>query len=839
MDFIKENNTRMKTNSDIIDEKPKSTNDPRSSLYLKNIPTISLKKIENSVNSIERNSKKIKNLNRVNFINSPSLEGSNRNILSYTTQQSTSKKIYTMNIFSPIDNNNTGRSSIFMHLNNQLNKVQKIKNTPPSYNNKIVSIFMDNAKTMSIDDKNNTQYNKIMKKVSLEPKNSNPKNYKKKRIDINLPNPRNKYKLFNSSNMKINNSIGDERLTNQIKEIPTMMINNRIKLHNDENMTNSGSFKNSLFQENSTNLNHKKHKDFAGKTGFMCNNRIYVSNQNKKKINKKNNNGLLMSNDNIFKHKIKNIVNNKNLLCISLDAKKNNTNISNSIERNKEQNNFTLKLKNFNIGSNKSIVFGTENKKKQERNKKFDLIIKNKHKKNLKIKLFLTNKNKKIENTKTKNMINNIKEKNYVERTQKKNKAPQTIKKLELEKKVKNLKNESQKNNNIYLNKTYKQNVNRYYNIENNLTDRSIKSVKEEEKVIDERGENHEDNDTFDNTTQLYNHSSITHNFQITNKNFYNMKNIIYYKLLKSISSQYNLVEKVIKYLDYESLNKICLISKNYYNIVKPIIYEKIYKKISKLNKKCAKIYKTEIKKSLLNISKLTEMSKMLLQKKYMDLLYENNCKYDIEIKKDLTRTLPENESFNYGNKNYNKLYHILTAYSNYNKNIGYAQGLNFIAAKCIYVFENEIEEFIFFDAMVQKFNLAALLGVNNNLKIKLKEINFFLEKYTPKIKSYLENFDLNYDFFTANWMLTLLSISMENYFLFYVWDYMIVFGWKFFKCFIVAVVKKNENEILKQSQSNLTYFMKNILRDEKFNENFENIISLSFEYMIKENMII
>ena len=832
MDYTKKNNKRTRTNSNLINEKP-IYNDTSSSAYLKNTPKISLKKIKTPLSFIEINREKSRKINRVNLANSASLDEPDRNSSTYNNKQSISNKMYTINVLTPSGNEKIDISSIFIHISNRVNQDKKIRNSPLSYSNKTVNIFYDSEKTTSIDNKNYSQYSKNINKISLEQKNLNPKNHTKKRIDINLPNPCNKFRLLNT---KINNNIGDERILDNIKEMPTMMIRNRIKLNNEENTNNSGSFKNSIIKNDKNfKFKSKKQKINEGKKGFMRSNKIYISKQNTKKINK---NILLMSNDSIFKKRVMGIENNKNIVCISLDTKKININTSNSIEICNERNNATLKLKSNNTRNNKSLAFGPEIKKTHEKNRKFEQIIKNRYKKNVKMRLFLTNKNKKIENTKTDNIANNIEEKNYIEQTLIKNKVPQTIKKQEIEIEMKNNKDKLQKNKGMYLNKTSKTKSNKNYNIEDNLTNRTNKYTKEEEKIVDEPGENHEDNDTFDNTAQLYNHSSIINNFQVSNKNNFSSKNIIY-NILKPISTRYNLIEKIINYLDYESLNNICLINKNYYNIFKPVIYQKIYQKISKLNKKYAKVYNTKIKKSILNISQLSEMSEMLLQKKYMDFLYENNSKYDIEIKKDLTRTLPENSSFKYGNKNYNKLYHILTAYSNYNKSIGYAQGLNFIAAKCIYVFENEIEVFIFFDAIIQKFDLVSLLGINNNLKVKLKEINVFLKKYTPKINAYLENFCLNYDFFTANWMLTLFSNSMENDFLFYLWDYMIVFGWKFFKCFVVAVIKTYENDILKQSQSKLTFFMKNILRDNKFKENFENIISLSLEYMIKENEFI
>ena len=60
------------------------------------------------------------------------------------------------------------------------------------------------------------------------------------------------------------------------------------------------------------------------------------------------------------------------------------------------------------------------------------------------------------------------------------------------------------------------------------------------------------------------------------------------------------------------------------------------------------------------NNSSLMKLSSTILHKKYTDLIFENNNKYDVDIRKDLTRTFPDNILFKYGNNYYNKLYHII-----------------------------------------------------------------------------------------------------------------------------------------------------------------------------------
>ena len=300
-----------------------------------------------------------------------------------------------------------------------------------------------------------------------------------------------------------------------------------------------------------------------------------------------------------------------------------------------------------------------------------------------------------------------------------------------------------------------------------------------------------------------------------------------------------NILNKIVDFCDCDTLNKLCLLNRKYYNNLKPIIYERIKLKIDKINKD-NNYLNNVIKKSILICTPLSKLSPVMLQKKYIDLLYEINEKNDLEIKKDLLRTLPDDTSFQYGKENYNKLYHILSAYSNYNKNIGYTQGLNFLAAHCMYIYKNEIEAFVFLDGLITKFKLENLFGIKNNeLNKKLKEIEYIVNKWCPEVNKHLQKIFLNYDFFTCKWMITLFSNNINLKYLFQLWDYMIIFGWKFFKCFIIAVIKFNEKKILNSSLETITKIMNDILKTKEFENNFSNIINETFLYIIKENIII
>ena len=159
------------------------------------------------------------------------------------------------------------------------------------------------------------------------------------------------------------------------------------------------------------------------------------------------------------------------------------------------------------------------------------------------------------------------------------------------------------------------------------------------------------------------------------------------------------------------------------------------------------------------------------------------------------------------------------------------------MAAHCLYIYKNEIDAFIFLDGLIRKFELENLFGIKNSgLNQKLNEIECSVNKYCPEVNKHLQKIFLNYDFFTCKWMITLFSNQMNAKFLFQLWDYMIIFGWKFFKGFVISVIQYNENIIIKSSLETITKIMNNILKTKEFENNFDNMINKALEYINKEN---
>lgn len=463
-------------------------------------------------------------------------------------------------------------------------------------------------------------------------------------------------------------------------------------------------------------------------------------------------------------------------------------------------------------------------------------------------------------NSKKKNLINKIKSK--------------TKKKIIIKgKNIKNLESagnylntsKTAKNKNVESNKSLKNtNVNlksqKFHNFESNLiesesstiSDNSISYIEsnnnenEDSQIASEKDETH----TVVTTRQLNLYlkkakkSPLNSKSKNENKKIMKMqiKNINGHKklefkniLFSSINTNFKLL--LVKFLDKKSLLVLSSLDKTFYNNFRRKIYKYFYDKIIKNNGN-----KDFILKILSSIQKNASKSLTTNNLKDLKTKYENykriKSKYDSIIIQDISRTFPNEPNFFKNSVNYKRLYNILIAYSNFNKNIGYAQGLNFLAARGIILFKNEENAFLFLDGLINKFNLDYFLSINNQkLPKQIKYLSKILNKYCINFINYLKSKLVNHDFFTTSWLLTLFSNSMDKKKLYICWCFMIIFGWKFFYSFIIQLILFYEKNLMKINEGILSKQMKELLKSNAFIKDFNTIMKSTLIFM--ENNII
>ena len=315
----------------------------------------------------------------------------------------------------------------------------------------------------------------------------------------------------------------------------------------------------------------------------------------------------------------------------------------------------------------------------------------------------------------------------------------------------------------------------------------------------------------------------------LTNKDLANKINKILYK------------EKIIKcillFLSNEDLYNLSSVNYTIYKIIIKlilnIIFNKIVKNINNIN-----LVRKIWNKELLKYSNFINMNNNI------DIIYHNykksSTKYDTEIIKDLLRTFPKDSAFQRGSACYQKLFNILKVYSNFNNEIGYAQGMNFIVAKLIKFFDNEKDSFIYLDSLFNKLKMVEVIGINNNLEKKMKMVQFLLKSLCPDILYFLESKKINHEIFTAKWYITLFSKNFKfDNILMVIWNFAIIFGWKFIFLFSISVIVSFKERYINLDLYDFTQYMKNIFVFEHFKKKFNDVMNLTFSYMAKWKNII
>ena len=165
---------------------------------------------------------------------------------------------------------------------------------------------------------------------------------------------------------------------------------------------------------------------------------------------------------------------------------------------------------------------------------------------------------------------------------------------------------------------------------------------------------------------------------------------------------------------------------------------------------------------------------------------------------------------------------------------------MNFLFANAIYLFSTEEDIFLFIDGFINFLKLEKYIGINNqkNLPQLIKYISEILEKYIPDIISVFNKKFMKAEFFFTNWILTIFSCSMNRKNLIICWCFMILFGWKFFYCFIIQILIQYQNIIFFSNEIELCNKMKNILHSNEFIRDFNIIINKTIDFM-KEHIIL
>lgn len=167
------------------------------------------------------------------------------------------------------------------------------------------------------------------------------------------------------------------------------------------------------------------------------------------------------------------------------------------------------------------------------------------------------------------------------------------------------------------------------------------------------------------------------------------------------------------------------------------------------------------------------------------------------QIDHDLPRTFP-GHSWLDTSEGHGALRRVLVAYSFRDSEVGYCQGLNYVAALLLLVMKTEEDAFWMLAVLLE--NVLVSDCYTNNLSgchVEQRVFKDLLVKKCPRIAAHLEAMEFDVSLVTTEWFLCVFSKSLPSETTLRVWDVIFYEGAKVIFNVALAIFKMKEDELL------------------------------------------
>ncbi|KAJ3223844.1 hypothetical protein HK099_000615 [Clydaea vesicula] len=232
--------------------------------------------------------------------------------------------------------------------------------------------------------------------------------------------------------------------------------------------------------------------------------------------------------------------------------------------------------------------------------------------------------------------------------------------------------------------------------------------------------------------------------------------------------------------------------------------------------------------------AKLASVSSLHQPEKYQKLVSatytENRAIFEV-IDKDLGRCFPEHVVFkDAGGYGQTELGNTLKSYALYNADLGYCQGMHFLAGMMLLHSKPE-DTFWLLVATVKRFCDGFFNETLSQIRVDVKVFEKLMRKKLKKIYKKMVELEVDPLIFLPNWFLTFFIGPLPWETCLRVWDIIYCDGVKSFFRVALAILKINE-----ESTSLLTFLTK--LPKDSF-KNVENFIRIIFDFQLKTKDIL
>ncbi|GAA6028944.1 hypothetical protein JCM8097_001518 [Rhodosporidiobolus ruineniae] len=194
----------------------------------------------------------------------------------------------------------------------------------------------------------------------------------------------------------------------------------------------------------------------------------------------------------------------------------------------------------------------------------------------------------------------------------------------------------------------------------------------------------------------------------------------------------------------------------------------------------------------------------------YSELLKQSSP-HEKSIARDLSRTFPKHEYFaEAGGVGQENLFNVVKAYSLYDDEVGYTQGLQFIVGPLLLNMPDE-EAFCVLVRLMKAYDLRSHYTPNMpGLQLRLFQFDRLVEELLPGVFLHMLRQGVKSSMYASQWFLTLFGYRFPLELVSSVFDLVFAEGVEAVFRFAVALLKRNEHHLCQLEFEDLIEFLKN-----------------------------
>ncbi|CAL1275836.1 unnamed protein product [Larinioides sclopetarius] len=178
--------------------------------------------------------------------------------------------------------------------------------------------------------------------------------------------------------------------------------------------------------------------------------------------------------------------------------------------------------------------------------------------------------------------------------------------------------------------------------------------------------------------------------------------------------------------------------------------------------------------------------------------LVNKDSTYESIIQRDIYRTFPAHELFNERNgTGQESLFKICKAYSLYDPEIGYCQGLSFLVAALLLHMPEEEAFGVLMKIMFDYHIRDMFRNAFEELHLKFFQLRKLMEDYMPGLVSHFDDLGIEVHMFASQWFLTLFTAKFPLITVFYIIDLFLLDGMDVIFQVAIALLLMSQKELL------------------------------------------